>query len=175
MIQPLLGPHDGLVDVLAWVNQAQTSLHLHLYQLQSMDLTQALIDAHDRGVTVVVVLNEVESWWNTNDRETQASYAYALKQAGIDVSWFGGSGDDPYLYLHAKVAVQDEASVWIGSGNWKDASLPPPGQRGNRDWSMIVHSQELAQTVLEHMAFDENSMYVSSVSSTPSNQQLRNA
>lgn len=167
MIQPLLGPHDGLVDVLAWVNQAQTSLHLHLYQLQSMDLTQALIDAHDRGVTVVVVLNEVESWWNTNDRETQASYAYELKQAGIDVSWFGGSGDDPYLYLHAKVAVQDESSVWIGSGNWKDASLPPPGQRGNRDWSMIVHSQELAQTVLEHMAFDEDSMYVSQVSSTP--------
>ena len=117
------------MDLLNWIDGAQTSLYVHLYILQSSELMQALIDAHDRGVDVVVVLNEPEDWWNSNDKQGQEAYAYALKDAGLSVHWFGGSGDDPYLYLHAKVAVRDDASVWIGSGNWKASSLPYDGDR----------------------------------------------
>ncbi|CAI8328495.1 MAG: Cardiolipin synthase B [Euryarchaeota archaeon UBA443] len=166
-ITPLIAPEHGLMDLLNWIDAAQTSLHVHLYILQSSELTQALTDAHNRGVDVTVVLNEPEDWWNSNDKVAQEAYAYALKQAGISVHWFGGSGDDPYLYLHSKVAVRDDASVWIGSGNWKPSSLPYDGDRGNRDWGILVDSIELATNVRANMAFDENSMYVQPVSATP--------
>ena len=166
-ITPLIGPEYGLMDILNWIGDAQTSLHVHLYIIQSSELTQALIDAQSRGVDVTVVLNEPEDWWNYNDKVAQEAYAYALKEGGMSVNWFGGSGDDPYLYLHSKVAVRDDSSVWIGSGNWKPSSLPFDGDRGNRDWGILVDSVELATNVRSNMAFDENSMYVQPVSSTP--------
>ena len=155
------------MDLMNWIDGAQTSLHLHLYILQSSELTQALINAQIRGVDVVVVLNEPEDWWKSNDKQAQEAYAYALKEAGVSVHWFGGTGDDPYLYLHAKVAVRDNASVWIGSGNWKPSSLPYDGDRGNRDWGIIADSQQLANNVKMKMAFDEGSMYVQPVSTIP--------
>ena len=166
-ITPLIAPEHGLMDILNWIGDAQTSLHVHMYIIQSSELTQALIDAKSRGVDVTVVLNEPEDWWNYNDKVAQEAYAYALKEGGISVHWFGGSGDDPYLYLHSKVAVRDDASVWIGSGNWKPSSLPYDGDRGNRDWGILVDSVQLATNVRSNMAFDENSMYVQAVSSTP--------
>ena len=166
-ITPLIAPEHGLMDLLNWIDGAQNSLDVHIYILQSSELTQALIDAHNRGVDVTVVLNEPEDWWNSNDKVAQEAYAYALKEVGIGVHWFGGSGDDPYLYLHSKVAVRDDASVWIGSGNWKPSSLPYDGDRGNRDWGILVDSIELATNVRANMAFDENSMYVQPVSATP--------
>ncbi|MDP6866800.1 MAG: lamin tail domain-containing protein, partial [Candidatus Poseidoniaceae archaeon] len=166
-ITPLIAPEHGLMDLLNWIDGAQNSLDVHIYILQSTELTQALIDAHNRGVDVTVVLNEPEDWWNSNDKVAQEAYAYALKEVGIGVHWFGGSGDDPYLYLHSKVAVRDDASVWIGSGNWKPSSLPYDGDRGNRDWGILVDSIELATNVRANMAFDENSMYVQPVSATP--------
>ena len=165
-ITPLIAPEHGLMDILNWIGDAQTSLHVHMYIIQSSELTQSLIDAQSRGVDVTVVLNEPEDWWNYNDKVAQEAYAYALKEGGISVHWFGGSGDDPYLYLHSKVAVRDDASVWIGSGNWKPSSLPYDGDRGNRDWGILVDSVELAMNVRANMAFDENSMYVQPVSST---------
>ena len=166
-ITPLIAPEHGLMDLLNWIDAAETSLHVHLYILQSSELTQSLIDAHNRGVDVVVVLNEPEGWWNSNDKQAQESYAHTLKDAGLSVHWFGGSGDDPYLYLHAKVAVRDDASVWVGSGNWKPSSLPYDGDRGNRDWGIIVDSVQLANNVRMKMAFDEGSMYVQPVSPIP--------
>lgn len=166
-ITPLIAPEYGLMDLLNWIDGAQTSLRVHLYILQSSELTQALIDANNRGVEVTVVLNEPEDWWNSNDKQAQESYAYELKKEGLSVHWFGGSGDDPYLYLHSKVAVRDDASVWIGSGNWKPSSLPYDGDRGNRDWGILVDSTDLATSVLSNMDYDEGSMYVQPVSSTP--------
>ena len=154
-ITPLIAPEHGLMDILNWIGDAQTSLHVHMYIIQSSELTQSLIDAQSRGVDVTVVLNEPEDWWNYNDKVAQEAYAYALKEGGISVHWFGGSGDDPYLYLHSKVAVRDDASVWIGSGNWKPSSLPYDGDRGNRDWGILVDSVELAMNVRANMAFDE--------------------
>ena len=165
-VTPLIAPEHGLMDILNWIDGAQSSLHVHLYILQSSEIAQALVNAKDRGVDVVVVLNEPEDWWNSNDKQAQQAYAHSLKQSGIDVHWFGGSGDDPYLYLHSKVAVRDDSSVWIGSGNWKPSSLPYDGDRGNRDWGLLIESVQLANIVRSNMAYDEASNYVLDVSST---------
>ena len=67
IITPLIAPEHGLMDILNWIGDAQTSLHVHMYIIQSSELTQALIDAQSRGVDVTVVLNEPEDWWNYND------------------------------------------------------------------------------------------------------------
>jgi hypothetical protein len=103
-----------------------------------------------------VVLDYGDSWWNQYDMDTQKGMATHLKQAGVDVYWFGDTGENPYAYIHSKVAVRDNASVWMGSGNWKSSSQPAPGEAGNRDWGVLVDDPAFAQTVMQHLAFDED-------------------
>lgn len=63
---------------------------------------------------------------------------------------------------HTKVSVRDGDSFWLSSGNWKESGQPsvdpingpfPPGfnkldfqSEHNREWHVIVHNQELAET-----------------------------
>ena len=156
-VTPLIGPQDGLVDLVAWIDNANESLHVHLYHIEQPNLVQALIEAHNRGVEVTVVLNYAEYWWNNYDKNNQIGTANILATAGIDTFWFGGQNDEPYSYLHSKIAVRDNESVWIGSGNWKSSSQPAPDERGNSEWGVIIHNADLAQKVLTQITYDESS------------------
>ena len=155
-ITPLIGPENGLVDLLAWIDGATTSLHVHMYQLQEVHLVEAMINAQNRGVDVNVVLDYGDNWWSEFALDTQRGMATSLLAAGVDVKWFGDAGENPYAYIHSKVGVRDSESVWIGSGNWKSSSHPAPGEAGNRDWGVLVADEGLATMVLNHLVFDEN-------------------
>ena len=115
----------------------------------------ALIEAANRDVDITVVIHEPETWWGDYNVEQSLAMAWELENAGADVLQFSSSSTSPYQYVHSKVAVVDSEHVWIGSGNWKNASMPVDGI-GNRDWGIIVDSVDLATIVLERMAFDEN-------------------
>lgn len=156
-VNPLIAPQDGLVDLVNWIDLAQTSLHLHVYQLQQMNLFNALLDAQNSGVAVTVVLDAGDEYfWSNYDMEMQYGLAAELSNAGANVIWFSAANNDPYLFIHSKVAVRDGQSVWIGSGNWKPSSLPLPDAWGNRDWGVIVDHSGLASEVLSQMQFDED-------------------
>ena len=156
VITPLIGPDHGLADLLAWIGSATDTLHVHMYLLHEVHLVEAMIEAQNRGVSVTVVLDYGDNWWNQYDLDTQRGMATSLLAAGVDVYWFGDTGENPYAYIHSKVAVKDDESVWIGSGNWKSSSHPAPGDAGNRDWGVLVDSAPLAEVVLNHLAFDES-------------------
>ena len=155
-ITPLIAPEHGLTDLLAWIDGATSSLHVHMYLLQEVHLVEAMINAQNRGVDVNVVLDYGDNWWKQYELDTQRGMATTLLAAGVDVKWFGDTGENPYAYIHSKVAVRDNESVWIGSGNWKSSSHPAPGDAGNRDWGVLVEDAGLATMVLNHLAFDEN-------------------
>jgi len=158
-ITPLIGPQDGFLDLLDWINGATTSLEVHIYQMQEPRLVQALMDAASNGVEVKVLLDEgclCTNIWSYNDMQLQYGFASELDNAGAEVYWFGGESDQPYLYIHSKVAVRDGNSTWMSSGNWKSSSQPAPGVRGNVEWSVIIDNQQLADVVLQQMDFDTN-------------------
>ena len=159
---PLLGPETGIVDILAWIQGATSTLEIMMYQIQHPLIVEALIDAEERGVEVSIVLDAGESWWKNYDLETQKGMAAELVDNGVEVFWFGIDSDDAYAYLHAKIAVRDSSSVWISSGNWKSSSLPNPSDSGNREWSAIIHSEAFAQQVKENMMieFDSSLSYI---------------
>ena len=153
---PLIGPTHGLLDVLDWIEGANTSLNVHVYQLSEPRLVQALIDAQGRGVDVTVVLDAGSfGFWSDFDWFNQYGMASELVKAGVTTYWFGDGGVEPYAYIHSKVAVRDGTSVWISSGNWKGSSMPAPGVRGNVDWGVLIENVELASIVLQQMSFDE--------------------
>ena len=153
---PLIGPDDGLDEVITMINQANVSINLHVYHLHDVYLAMSLMEASDRGVDITVVIHEPESWWTGSTTAQSLGIAWELEQKeNISVMQFTASSSSPYQYIHSKITVVDSAKVWISSGNWKSSSMPSDGV-GNRDWGIIVNSVDLATIVLERMAFDED-------------------
>ena len=151
-----IGPESTYNDLRNWIDTAQSELHLHVYQFMSADLTGAVISAIDRGVDVTLLLEDgILDGASTVDN--QRGHAQAVHDAGGLVLWMEDPSQisSPYRYIHSKVAVKDTESVWISSGNWKETSAPVD-QTGNREWSLIVNSVDLANLVLSRMEWDEN-------------------
>jgi phosphatidylserine/phosphatidylglycerophosphate/cardiolipin synthase-like enzyme len=172
-ISPSIGPDSAFNDLYHWIGLADETIHLHIYQFMSPDLSHSLIDAMERGVEVTILLEEgILDGSSTIDN--QRGHAQTLHDAGATVFWMEDPSQisSPYAYIHSKVAVRDSESVWISSGNWKDSSLPSDGV-GNREWSVILNSEEAAELVLSRLSWDENPNHlhisVHSSSHSPSN------
>ena len=84
---PLLGPETGIVDILAWIQGASSTLEIMMYQIQHPLIVEALIDAEERGVEVSIILDAGESWWKNYDLETQKGMAAELVDNGAE--YFG--------------------------------------------------------------------------------------
>ena len=157
LIVPIIGPQNGLLELKQFIDDSQTSLKIQLYQLQDAYLVQALLDALQRGVSVELMLDSGCincNIWSETDLQYKNDFAYTLIQAGATVYEFNTGSDEPYLYLHSKVAVRDSSSVWMSSGNWKSSSVPAPGVRGNVEWSIIIDNLELAHMVDQQFNLD---------------------
>ena len=87
------------------INQAQTSIKMAMYDLTNKNITQALIDAHSRGVLVEVV---------TDDAKVGDTKYTELKQAGIRLE----DDQDKKALMHNKILIIDEKVTWIGSANY---------------------------------------------------------
>ena len=155
-ISSSIGPDTSFNDLIRWIGGAETSIHLHVYQFMSPDLTTALLESINRGVSVTILLEE-GILDGSSTKNNQKGHAQTLHDAGATVLWMEDPSliSSPYSYIHSKVAVRDTESVWISSGNWKDTSLPPDGI-GNREWSVIVNSNSFAELVLSRLSWDEN-------------------
>ena len=130
-----------------------------MYELMSVHIAQALLRAELRGVDVTLLLED-SPLDETVDLEMMHGYAQLLSQSGVDVRLIGSDDEinaqSPYRYLHAKIAVRDGSSIWIGSGNWKDSSFPIGDAQGNRERGVFVHHTEFDTEVLERMKYDAN-------------------
>lgn len=116
----------SLVD---FINASTDSIDVAIYGLDRTRIRDALIAAHNRGVTVRVV---------GDDEAASGPYAQtfnALTAAGIPVV------TDPYIsYLqHNKFAIFDGRTLWTGSTNWTDN-----GFTYNANNSIVVTSTHLA-------------------------------
>ncbi len=105
--------HTPMEDaLLAFVNDATTSIDVALYGLNRQSVVDALVAAHDRGVTVRVVGDDEAA---TGD---YSSSYQALTAAGITVIT-----DTSGYIQHNKFLVIDGQIVWTGSTNFTDTGL----------------------------------------------------
>ena len=91
----------------AAIDNAKLSIDVAAYSLSLNSIRFALINAHQRGVTVRVVMES-----ENMDR----SDPQALIEAGIPVI-----GDNMDGLMHDKFMVIDRAEVWLGSMNFTDS------------------------------------------------------
>jgi len=159
-LEPMASPDGSLYQFTEWLDGSTTELHIHVYELMSNDIVAKLVQLSQANVDITIILEE-DPFEDEEDLYKIRGMAYELYAGGITVYWMGNPRGEnappaPYQYIHSKVAVRDGESVWIGSGNIKESTFPAGDYPSNRDWGLVINSQDVAQLVMSRMLWDEN-------------------
>ncbi len=129
-LEVLFSPQDKPITkaVRPLLRGAKERIDVGIFFLTHKAITRDLIEAHQRGVKVRVIMDA-----------TAAKNGYAkhelLRAVGIPVKVENWGGK-----MHAKSAAIDGKHVITGSMNWTSA-----GEGGNDENTIIVHSEKLAR------------------------------
>ncbi len=116
--------------LVAALDGAQTSIDVAAYEMNSQPITDALIHAKTRGVTVRMVTD------GEFGLEKPTTTVDQLEAAGIKVVSDGSRG----AFMHDKFFVIDGLYVWTGSTN-----MTVNGFYNNNNNSILIRSSRLAQ------------------------------
>lgn len=101
------------------------------------DLIRALVNAHNRGVAVRVII-EYRTYWGVNDENLDA-FKY-LKEHGVEVKLDNDTETD-----HYKLVIIDKKVVYVGSHNWSESGL-----YYNREVSIRAVDEGIARELREY-------------------------
>jgi cardiolipin synthase A/B len=123
--------------IVSLIDSAQHSLLVENEEMDDSAITNALESAARRGVDVDVVMTYSSSWADAFDD---------LTSAGVHVRTYA---PDASLYIHAKVVVADEATLFLGSQNFSASSLDY-----NRELGIVTTDTSLVGPVDQTVAAD---------------------
>lgn len=102
-------PRGGCTDaIVRLIKGSNRSIDVAIYSFTSKKIAKALIDAHDRGVKVRVIIDE-------GNGKSRFCVGPLLEKAGIEVRYKKGSGGG---LMHNKYAIYDGKILSTGSFNW---------------------------------------------------------
>ncbi|MGZ9166654.1 MAG: phospholipase D-like domain-containing protein [Anaerolineales bacterium] len=149
---PLASQATGGLDgpLVEAIDAARLSIDVAAYSLGLNSVRNALLRAHDRGVTVRVVMET-----GNMDR----SDPQIMLEAGIPIV-----GDNSNGLMHNKFIVIDKAEVWLGSMNFTDS-----GTYEDNNNLIRIHSAEMAENYIKEFEemFLENSFGENVAPETP--------
>lgn len=123
-LEVAFSPKAGATElVVKVINSARKSIRLAAYSFTSKPITQALVDAHKRGVDVQVVVDKSQK----GEKYTSATF---LANMGIPVRV-----DSMHAIQHNKFIVADEIHVQNGSFNYTAAA-----EQRNAENALVVWS-----------------------------------
>jgi phosphatidylserine/phosphatidylglycerophosphate/cardiolipin synthase-like enzyme len=129
---PLAPQATGGVDgpLVEAIDAVRLSIDVAAYSLGLNSVRNALLRAHDRGVTVRIVMET-----GNMDR----SDPQILMEAGVPIV-----GDNSDGLMHNKFMVLDKSEVWLGSMNFTDS-----GTYEDNNNLIRIHSAELAEDYIK--------------------------
>ncbi|MDO8627040.1 MAG: phospholipase D-like domain-containing protein [Candidatus Diapherotrites archaeon] len=125
-------PEDNcLQEVLDKINSSQESIYCMMYSLTSDEVGNALISAHDKGISLELILD--------SQQITENSEFEKIEQAGVQVI----KDKNPQL-MHNKFCVFDKKVVTTGSVNFTQN-----GFERNNENLVIIEDEEIALQYLQ--------------------------
>lgn len=122
------GSADALLDL---INNAKTSVDIYNEEMADPRITSMLESAAARGVAVRVVMTYATNWKPVFNE---------LIAAGVGLKTFASTGK---LYIHAKMVMADDHTVFIGSENFSQTSLD-----GNRELGILITRPDIVSSLL---------------------------
>lgn len=118
------------------IERADERILLAGYTFADERVARALVDAHERGVRVEVLVEGSPVGGVTT---VQARVLDDLSAAGVEVRALGGEATR-YRFHHPKYAVVDDEAL-VMTENWKPAGT---GGKSSRGWGVVVHDAAVA-------------------------------
>ena len=158
----LFSPDDSIKKVLiGLIHAEQEHIYVAIFSLTDIEIVQALIQAHHRGVAVEIVAD-------TSCLKYSGSKIVKLHEAGINVRNF--PTEDSKALMHNKFVVftknlNNQPILWTGSFNFTYSA-----SRFNQENVLILQDADLAQDYINHFrivqarAFPFNPKFVNSKS-----------
>lgn len=129
-------PSNTLQETIIWqIKTSRKKVFLSIYLLTLTSIVDALIDAHERGVDVRVLLEK------TVYQLPKINHPAFLKlqEAGVDIRW---SSESDINFNHSKYAVFDGKIAMIWTGNFTQSTLDT-----NRDFFVFINRTDIAQAL----------------------------
>ncbi|MEW6282713.1 MAG: phosphatidylserine/phosphatidylglycerophosphate/cardiolipin synthase family protein [Candidatus Eremiobacterota bacterium] len=103
------------------IQAARSTIQLEMFGFGQTDIVDALLDAHNRGVKVQVVLDPVND--DLDWEQEKQECAQRLIDGGVDVKWYpvkeGNPDEKTYDQInHVKMLILDGDKAIIGGMNW---------------------------------------------------------
>lgn len=137
-VSSYFSPNRGTIDVLiGFIDRCEKSIDAAVYSLTHDDVAQALIRAHERGVKIRLLVDNLQASSRYSDDDL-------LRERGIEVREDNSSG-----YMHHKFIIGDSNAVGTGSYNWTKSA-----ETKNTENFMIVRLQYTVdefQSEFEHL------------------------
>lgn len=103
----LPSPEQGLQRLITAIQEAKSQVRIAMFTWTHPLLTEAVIDAHRRGLHVEVVID------SNQGQGAGAETVHKLKKAKVKTSLSNGEG-----LLHYKMLIIDDHTLVCGSANW---------------------------------------------------------
>lgn len=133
-IEVYFSPNGGCTAAIVnALDHARQTIIVQAYSFTSTPIAKALLDAHKRGVEIVVILDK-------SNRTKNYSPADFLKHEGITVLI-----DAKHAIAHNKIMVVDDETVLTGSFNFTKAA-----EASNAENLLVIKDKELAAKYTEN-------------------------
>src|SRR5262249_32084253 len=113
--------------VIGAIQSAKKQILVQAYSFTSPSIAQALIDAHNRGITVKILFDQTQL-------KAHHSQIPAFQKAGIPIKVDKTAG-----LAHNKVILIDHSVILTGSYNWTRAA-----NNKNAENLLLIHDSSLA-------------------------------
>jgi len=128
--------------IISAIASAQSRILVAMYSFTDDEIGQALMQAHQRGVKVYVLLDDGQ------DSDSQGREFPRLQDAGIPIGVEHLNG-----LLHHKFAVVDGDLVITGSYNWTDSA-----DTRNFENAVFITCKEIAASYADEFAYIANAL-----------------
>ena len=126
---PRAGQHPDK-ELINIINNTKSNLDIAIYSITDKDIVNAIISAKNRGITVRIISDKVESKNKYQKQELQL-----LKNAGIPIKINNHRG-----IMHLKVTIADNSIVTTGSYNYTEAAT-----KYNDEVLVVINNGKVAQ------------------------------
>ncbi|MEN9686736.1 MAG: hypothetical protein RLZZ28_2522 [Bacteroidota bacterium] len=132
----LVFPDDTVQIIVDAINNASKSIRVKMFLFSHPPLIKAVIEAHQRGVEIKVMLNPARRNGEEQNEETRKT----LQDAGVNVK----DSNPAFGLTHEKSMVIDDRLAFIKSLNWETRNMTE-----TRDYAIVTsHPHEVKEVIL---------------------------
>jgi phosphatidylserine/phosphatidylglycerophosphate/cardiolipin synthase-like enzyme len=167
-------PDAGWPTLRAFLSKTQSNLTVGLYDFTSKHILDEVERDLRVGKTLEITLDSpaLNPTADQSDSDTLQSLSHELGDS-LKAAWAlvrANKAIPRWIYptaYHIKVAVRDNESVWLSSGNWNNSNQPDmdpfnapkaddqqTASKSDRDWHIIINHPGLAQTLAAYLKHD---------------------